>query len=232
MNILNIINIIESNKEIYQLLKNCPYEILKKWQIKNYRKNTIILNQGSVYEKFYIIVDGLADIFIMAENGKRYTLSIYSKGNYIGELEVFNKIPFTCSVEAITDITMLEIDRENFLKWYDMDKNMSSIMMKTLCTQFYRLSEKAGKDTLYNLKQRICYFLIEEASKNKANNLKDIEIKIDKEKLSCQLAVTKRSINRVLHMLNQMNIISIQNSKVIIKDIEELKKEELRSRYE
>ncbi|SKA88755.1 cAMP-binding domain of CRP or a regulatory subunit of cAMP-dependent protein kinases [Caloramator quimbayensis] len=232
MNILNIINIIESNREIYELLKNCPYEILKKFQIKNYRKNTIILNQGSVYEKFYIIVDGLADIFIMAENGKRYTLSIYSKGNYIGELEIFNKIPFTCSVEAITDITMLEIDREDFLKWYDIDKNLSSIMMKTLCAQFYRLSEKAGKDTLYNLKQRICYFLIEEASKNKANKIKNIEIMIDKEKLSCQLAVTKRSINRVLHMLNQMDIISIQNSKVIIKDMEELKKEEIRSRYE
>lgn len=229
MDISKLINIIECNPQIYEMLKYCPYSILKQWNMRDYSKGSIIFRQGEVYDRFCIAVSGYIDIYVMAESGKKYSQAIYTTGNFIGELEIFEKKPFSCFVEAISDVKLLEIEREYFLQWIDLDKNIGSYITKTLCSQFYRLSEKAGQDTLYSLKQRLCYYLITRWSDGSGKSGK---IDMQKDKLSEQLAVTQRSINRVLHQLKEKGIIDIEDNSVVIRDLNALKLEEEVSRYE
>lgn len=219
MNVNEVIEIIEKEPEIYEMLKYCPYEILKQFTIKKFDKGKFLLNQGQVYNTFYILVDGFVDIYVMSETGKKYSLTIYKKGNYIGEHEIFDQKPYSCFVEAISDIKLLAISRENFLKWISLDKNLNEFITKTLCSQFYKLSKKVGKDTLYTLKQRICYYLADNLSS------KDNKVNIIKESLSEQMAVTQRSVNRVLKELKEQNIIELYSSYIIIKDLAALKLE-------
>jgi hypothetical protein len=122
MDIRELINVIEGNPQIYEMLKYCPYSILKQWNMKNYAKGTIIFRQGEVYDRFCIAVSGYTDIYVMAESGKKYSQAIYTTGNFIGELEIFEKKPFSCFVEAISDVKLLEIEREYFLQWIDLDR--------------------------------------------------------------------------------------------------------------
>lgn len=229
MDIHKLINIIEGSPQIYEMLKYCPYSILKRWNMRDYPKGHVIFKQGEAYNHFCIAVSGYIDIYVMAENGKKYSQAIYTTGDFIGELEIFEKKPFSCFVEAITDVKLLEIDRECFFQWIELDKNIGSYITKTLCSQFYRLSQKAGQDTLYSLKQRLCYYLI---TCTNAQNCKNERINIQKDKLSEQLAVTQRSINRVLQHLKEKDIIDIEDNSVIIRDLDALKMEEEVSRYE
>lgn len=221
MDIHKIIEIIESNTELHEMLKYCPYEILKKWSLREYKKGKFILNQGQVYDSFYIIVEGSVDIYVMSETGKKYSLTIYKKGNYIGEHEIFDQVPFSCFAEGNSDVKILEIKREYFLKWLELDRNISAYITKTLCRQFYSLSNKAGKDTLYTLKQRICQYLIDNLKYK--DNKGILKLNIEKEKLSEQMAVTQRSVNRVLKNLKEKGIIEIDSSFIIVKDLNVLK---------
>lgn len=223
MNVYKIIGIIETEPEIYEILKHCPYEILKKFSVKEYKKGKFILKQDEVYDSFYILVEGFVDIYVMSEAGKKYSLTIYKKGNYIGEHEIFEQKPFSCFVEAISDIKILELNRNDFLKWINLDRNLNEYITKTLCSQFYKLSKKVGKDTLYTLKQKICLYLIDNLIST--NNKEILEISIEKEKLSEQMGVTQRSINRVLKNLKEQNIIDIHNSYITVKDLNSLKLE-------
>lgn len=212
-------DIIERNPKIYELLKWCPYEILKKWQVRTVKKNTVIMKQGEVYNSFLIVVDGLVDIYIMSEQGKKYSQAIYKKGDYIGELEIFEKRPYSCFVETITDSVVLSISRDDFLKWIDMDNNINRYIMKTLCRQFYTLSMKAGEDTLYTLRQRIYKYILSNTSR--FDN--DYIVPMDKFKISEQMAVTPRSVNRVLKQLKEENIIEEENGYIRIIDIDKIK---------
>ncbi|HYE82281.1 MAG TPA: Crp/Fnr family transcriptional regulator [Clostridia bacterium] len=229
MDIHSIGSIIEKSPSIYEILKYCPYDILKRWSIKDYAKGQVIFRQGEIYDSFCIAVSGYIDIYVMAENGKRYSQAIYTTGDFIGELEIFDEKPFGCFVEAISDVRLLEIKREYFLQWIELDKNISEYITRTLCSQFYNLSKKAGQDTLYSLKQRLCYYLIT-CTKSRSGIIEKIDIQ--KDKLSEQMAVTQRSINRVLQYLKEKGIIDIENNTVIIKDMDALKIEEEVSRHE
>ena len=43
--IYQIIEILENNPEIDQIMKNCPYEILKRWKVREFPKDYIIFHQ-------------------------------------------------------------------------------------------------------------------------------------------------------------------------------------------
>ncbi len=227
---MEIIGIIESNALIKDMLRNCPYEILKKWERKDFKKGEIICQQDLIHDYFYIIIDGYVNICRTAENGRKYSLALYKKGDYIGELEIFDRKPYICSVETLTDTKTLRIKRKYFLKWINSDLYFSLYITKTLCDNFYKLSKLAGENSLYSLKYRICNFLLYEVDSSSMDS--PIEIKINKEQLSEQFAVTPRSINRVLQQLKEKGLIEVSNNSIFIIDIEGLREEERISREE
>jgi CRP-like cAMP-binding protein len=223
--ILKIVEIIDSNPVLFEIFKSCPYEILYYWNFKVYSASAIVCNQGEVIDNLNIIVDGFADIYLTRENGKRYYIATHKCGAFIGEIEIFEKEPSVCSVEAYSDLTVLEIKRDHFLKWIAEDRNISSYVIKVLSREFHDYSLKAGNDILYPLKVRICSYLLSR-SRQLSTKTANIEIKVNKEKLSEELAVTTRSIHRVLHDLRSKNIIDVKTDVIIVKDLDKLASED------
>lgn len=229
--VLRIIEIIESNKAIKKILKDCPYDILNKWEFKEYSKEQVICYQDMQYEYFYIIIEGYANICLTAENGKKYSQAIYKRGDYFGELEIFDNKPYICSIEALTDMQIIRINKEYFLKWISKDQHFSLHITRTLCDSFYKLSQLSGENTLYSLKYRVCNYLLYKLDSGIKSNM-GIEIKVDKEQLSERFAVTSRSINRVFQQLKESKVIEVSNNFICIIDIKRLSEEEKVSRNE
>lgn len=222
---LLINEIIESNKEIKNILRNCPLETLNKWEYKEFTKGDIVCHQGMKYNYFYIIVEGYANISLVAENGKTFSQALYKAGDYFGELEIFNNKPYICSIEALTNLSIIRIEKEYFIDWLNKDQHFSLHMTKTLCDNFYNLSKLSAKNSLYSLKYRVCNYLIYKLDSG-VNIDGKIRIEIDKEQLSEQFAVTPRSINRVLKEIKEKNIIDISNKFIYILDLQALEEEE------
>jgi CRP-like cAMP-binding protein len=228
---MKVIDIIESSHTIKEMLKDCPYDILNKWEIKTYKKGKIVCHQDMAYDHFFIIVEGFVNIYLEAENGKKYSQSIYRKGDYFGELEIFDNKPYICSIEALTEVTVIRLHRKHFIQWINKDRHFSLYITKTLCDSFYKLSKKAGEDTLYSLKYRLCNYLLYRLDEGKKLP-QGIEIKIDKEYLSEQFVVTQRSINRILQQMKEKGILEVENNAICILDIQGLREEERISRKE
>lgn len=221
---MEIREIVETNQVLKEMLKDCPYSILKRWELKTYPEGYVVCHQNMVYKYFHVIIEGQANIYIMAENGKKYSQSIYGKGSYFGELEIFDNKPYICSVEAMTDLKVLRIHRKYFLQWIEKDRHFSLYMTRTLCDGFYKLSKKAGEDTLYSLKYRVCNYLLLciDSGIRRPNG---IEIEVNKDQLSEQFVVTQRSINRILQQLKEKNLIEVESNSIFIIDLEGLKEE-------
>lgn len=159
-NLLKLLELVEQDKILFQLLRQCPYEILRNFQVREYKDSLFVLNQGEIYNTFYIVASGYVDIYVESEHGKKYLLCTYGKGDYIGELELFQQAGYISRVEARGDVTMLELDRTYFVKWIRMDNNFNEYMIRTLCSNSYRMCMEMGQNTLYTLKQRICQYLV------------------------------------------------------------------------
>jgi CRP-like cAMP-binding protein len=229
---LNLVQkIIKIAPELYPIFKGCPYEILKHWQIRKYRAGTVICRQGDMIDCLYIVIEGYAEIYFMAENGSKYSQAMIQKGQFIGEFEIFDQRPIICSAAALTDLKLLQIQYTSFIEWLKMDNNICIALIQYLCTRAYYFSQKAGNDTLYSLKARLCSYLLSRCQLMQ-KQADGITLQLDKDKLSEQFAVTVRSINRVLQSLRSKNIIEIETDSIMIKDLKMLAQEEKRSRHE
>ena len=228
MSIEKVIHYMETNKAIYQLLKHCPYVILKKWTIEKFESASIIRSQGEIYNHFSLIVEGTADIYVVAENGKKYVQSRYYPGGMIGEIEIFNSVPFISNVEALTEVTIITLSREHFIQWLQLDQNFNQQFIQKSMELSYSITKRDEVSKLYSLNDLICQHLIEKIPIGKKQP-EGITITIDKHFLSEQFAVTQRSINRVLATLKEKNIIDFQHQFIIIKDVDYLLKERLKN---
>jgi len=214
----DVITIIEQERGIFELLKGCPYEVLKEFTVVRSRQGEFILNQGQVYDSLYIVVSGLVRIYVMTESGRKYTLAVYKQGNYIGEHEIFDQRPYSCFVEAMSDVVLLKLKREPFIQWLSLDRNISGSFTRSLCNQIYMLSEKAGVDALYSLRQRICQYFVSAAHKGE-------KILVDRESLSELMGVATRSVNRIIKSLREDGLISTDHNHIVIHDLNGLKSE-------
>lgn len=215
-----VLDAIERDKKIYDIFKNCPYHILRSVKLKKYPHGTFRLEQDEVHDKFYILIDGEVDIFIISDFGKKYYLTTYGKGNFVGELELFDRKTYMCQVVGRGSVTTLELDRENYLDWLENDHNFNQYVLKILCNHTYVSMQKMGNNIQYPLRQRICYYLIEETvRKGKKSAAINVEV------LAERMGVTSRSVNRILKEFKDKGILEINNSKVVIKDEDLLMKE-------
>jgi CRP-like cAMP-binding protein len=233
--VLEISEILEKDPVIYNIMRQCPYEILRKITVREFKAEEFTLSQGEIHDFMYIVLEGELGIYVESEHGKKYYLNTYRKGCYIGELEMFGNYPYISSVEAKTDVKLLVISREDFIRWVQLDRNLNDYFIRTLCASTYALCSNMGTNTLYTLKSRICRFLIDHAAEHSGGHAGESagggkseggKVFVNSEMLSEYMAVTQRSVNRILKLLKDSQIIEITKSHIIIKNYPKLLEEE------
>ncbi|GAA0486682.1 Crp/Fnr family transcriptional regulator [Salinibacillus aidingensis] len=205
--------LIEEYNHVHEMVKECPYRFLKKMSVDQISQGDIVIYQGDSIQRFYIIVEGTAKIYVTSENGRTYSQAIYQKGDFIGEIEIFDQYSSVSNVKALTDLTLISIDRKDFLEWMSVDHHMSFYFNRRLAKYLYNLAMKAGVDSLYPLKYRLCDFILKEMVPYQRNHY---IVRVSKSQMSELHAVTLRSVNRVLRELAEKNVIKFKEDGIIV----------------
>ncbi|WP_025123915.1 MULTISPECIES: Crp/Fnr family transcriptional regulator [unclassified Serratia (in: enterobacteria)] len=213
---LSVVELVTGDAILYDLLKYCPLAILRRWQLQQVRAGTLICQQNEVCDEFHLIAQGNVDVFIHADDGRKYLQARYHAGDMLGELEIFEQRPYICSVEATSEVQLLTLSRADFCHWLTVDNYFNQKIIQSFSSQYYQLSKKAGEDSLYSLHQRVCHALWQSYQHQGAKN--EAGITINKQQLSEQFAVAPRSINRILFELREQHIITVNGERIAVVD--------------
>lgn len=209
-----------SDPALYELLKNCPLEIMQRWMFEDIPRGALICRQGEICQRFSLIIAGDVDVFFESDDGRRYRQARYCKGDMLGELEIFDSRKYICSVVAVSSTQLLSLSQEQFGRWLALDNHFNQRMLRFFSQQYYQLSKKASSDSLYSLHQRVCQALWQRYQQYESTT-----ILLDKQNLSQEFAATTRSINRILHDLKSLRIIDTDGERVVLLAPEKLKQE-------
>jgi hypothetical protein len=102
------------------LFQNIDEEILEtlvgKFKGETFIPGEIIIKQGDPGDKFYIIMSGKAEAKQAGNYGREISLGLMNEGSYFGEIALLKDSPRIASVEAVTPISVLALDRKDFDK--------------------------------------------------------------------------------------------------------------------
>lgn len=111
---------------------------------KTIKAGTLLIRESDTSRKMFILKEGKVKVF---KNylGKKITLEVLGKGEVFGELSFFDAEPRSASVEALTDIEVIEVNGEEAEAQI---KNLPGWVNAIFKSVFYRFRETDNKLTV------------------------------------------------------------------------------------
>lgn len=73
-----------------------------------------IVREGETGDLFYVVTDGEVQVIIDDANGKEIIIHMIGPGGFFGELSMLTKEPRSAHVKALTPVTVLALERDEF----------------------------------------------------------------------------------------------------------------------
>jgi CRP/FNR family cyclic AMP-dependent transcriptional regulator len=96
-----------------------------------FRAGEDLCRQGEEGDSALIILDGSADVVVHTEEGDR-TVAQFKENDIVGEIAILCDVPRTATVKATSDMVVLSVSKENFLKMLQEFPDMALEVMRVL----------------------------------------------------------------------------------------------------
>ncbi len=84
-------------------------ELIQGMVIKNFKKGEVLFYKGDVGDALYIVHSGKIKMSIPTEEGEELIVSIFSDGDFFGELSLLDGSPRSADAVALEDTILLNL---------------------------------------------------------------------------------------------------------------------------
>ena len=128
---------------------------------RRYGAGQAIFEQGDRSTSMYIVASGNVNIFLPGEQSRRLSLKDLARGEFFGELALFDSKPRSASALATTDTVLLELPRET-LEGYLQRRPLASLdILRMMATRLREtnvlLSERATKNVVEEIEKELTW---------------------------------------------------------------------------
>jgi uncharacterized membrane protein len=119
----------------------------------------MIFHMGSAGTEMYIVADGHVNIHLPGEASRRVSLKDIARGEYFGELALFDDKPRSASALATTDALLLELARETLSSYLERRPRAAMAILRTMADRLREtnamLSERAAKNVVEEFEKNL-----------------------------------------------------------------------------
>ena len=188
------------------------------------KKGEVIFEEGENVNGIYCIKDGVCKLTKLSANGKDHIVKLVTKGELLGQRSMISDEPVNLSAVALEDMQVCFIPKSEVMGFFDKNNQFSMNVMKTICGDL-----KEADDNMVNLAQKTVKERLAETllhlhntfGKNEDNSLK---IQLSRDELASMIGTATESCIRLLSDFNKLGLIELNGKKIILKDINKLKK--------
>lgn len=200
-------------------------EVMSRILRRRYKKGQIIFFEGDVSDKFYIINSGKVKIFKYTKEGKEQILHILSEGDFIGFLSLLKKGKFDFNAEALEDVHVCLLTKDDFDKIVKEAPDISLRILESLHDRLVSLENLVQTLSTKDIETRIAG-LLKNFAKDFGVKQKEgvvIDLPLSREEMANYIGVTRETMSRKLTSMEDEGIIElIGNKKLLIRDMEAL----------
>ena len=199
-------------------------EIVKSINHNRYSKGEVLFSEGSVANNMFFVNEGKVKLYKYTKEGKEQILHILTKGDFLGESNLFNDEASRFSVTAITNARICTISKENLEDILIKNPPISLKIIKEISKKLSETEDLAKVLATKDVVSRVASMLVEFSTKYGQEDEEGILIKlpINREDMASYCGVTRETISRKLSKFESDKLISVRGNKIII--ITELEK--------
>lgn len=182
-----------------------------------FTKGSFIFKEGDPPDFFYVVYEGLVQVFKSSGSGKSVTFTIATRGETLTASALFLETYFV-STQAMTDVTLLRIGRKDWLAFVDKHPtiaiSITTLMAQRLNREYERMVDIVGEEVELRLVHSLCIL----ASKLGTT------LSLTRQELANFAGTTTETTIRVLSKLKAKGLIagSANRGEIVISDLSKL----------
>lgn len=202
------------------LTKEEREELASRMRVRQFARDEVIFHRDDPSGHFFAIVAGTVKLAVQDETGREVVIAILRGGDVFGELELFDDLPRSVTVTAITETQVLALARNDFFEVLERHPRAMRAMLTWLARTIRDTSRRIEDLVFLDLPSRVAKSLLDLRSAG-ANG----EIHLTQEDIASFVGATRASVNRVLADLEQQGILTIGRRHIAINDLPALERQ-------
>lgn len=184
-------------------------------------EKSIVYETETLVKKCYYLKKGKVRIYITNEGGKEFTTKIISEGECFNIHALLSLATYKDTAISLTDLVVQYVDKEVFLeKIYDTPCLLQNLV-KDLSDEVLSKEQQLIELAYNSVKTRVVKSLLLLAEKYDNNN-EQVQFTISRSELASMVGTSPETVIRVLSGLKEENILSINQSTIVIEDLHAL----------
>jgi CRP-like cAMP-binding protein len=216
---------LRSSFSIYSLLSQF---FIGKEQIQKVKAGTVLFQEREPVEYVYLLLSGSIALGRVHLRGKDFTLKIFDDKELIVEYQVFKQNPqFQFYAKAISDCELVAIKKEQFEEYIINDPDAMAAFVAWLSTSYIKAQMKC-QDLIMNGKKGGLYSILIRLSRTYGVKTAGgilIDLPLTHQELANLTYGTREVIQRALKELREKDVLTYDQQKFTIKNINYLKNE-------
>ncbi|MBW4360769.1 Crp/Fnr family transcriptional regulator [Flavobacterium taihuense] len=188
------------------------------------KKGENIFEEGENVNGIFCIKDGVCKLTKLSPNGKDHIVKLVSKGELLGQRSMISDEPANLSAVALEDMQVCFIPKNEILGFFDKNNQFSMNVMKTICGDLKSADEHMVNMAQKSVKERLAETLVYLHETFGTNTDSTLKIQLSRDELASMIGTATESCIRLLSDFNKLGLIELVGKKIVLKDINKLKK--------
>jgi CRP/FNR family cyclic AMP-dependent transcriptional regulator len=127
---------------------------------RRFRKHKTIVEEGAPGDYMYIISEGRVKVTKLSGDGREKILELLDVGDFFGEMSLFDDAPRSASVKAMSDVRILALARNDFLRLLSGSPGLALSVIQELIRRLRQVDEQASSLSFQRVKERTMGLLV------------------------------------------------------------------------
>jgi len=176
-------------------------------KIAAFLKKQTIFTQGDSSDVVFYIKEGKVKLTVVSKIGKEATIGILSEGAFFGEGCLTGQTLRLCSATAMTDCSVMKIDKKSMMKVLHEEQTFSDVFVAYLLARNIRYEEDLVDQLFNSSEKRLARILLLLAHFGKEGKPETVIPKMSQETLAEMIGTTRSRVSFFMNRFRKLGFI-------------------------
>ena len=204
-NLVDVVDVLRQTDLFKRLSSEQLHNLRKIVRFHSYSAGRSIFEQGDIGDDLYIITHGYVRIFLIAVDGREFTLRVYGQGALFGEFSVLDRKPRSSCAVAIDDVSAIVINRQDLDDLIERNVQILHNVVEVLVERLRFTTQISHELVFLSVTERTAGALTKLAERLAISN--NIPFSVSQVQLARDIGATREWTHKALHRLEEEQLI-------------------------
>lgn len=188
-------------------------------RVRTISRGNVIFYEEDPGTSCYVLLAGKVKIVVNADDGREHILGMLQAGDFFGEMSLIDGQPRSASAVCVEDVTVVMIQRDEFLKLLRANSELTLKLLVTLTMRLRAADRNVESLAFLSAPGRVARLLLELAKEGEAGpDGLSFQHAMTRQEMASLAGTSRETLTRVLMDYQDRGLVLLDKNRVTLKD--------------